>query len=63
MATVLIVDDDTAMREAMAEAARDLGHDPGAAMSGRQALELLDRESANAVFLDSGSERGHNLRR
>jgi DNA-binding NtrC family response regulator len=52
MATVLIVDDDAAMREAMAEAVRDLGHDPRAAMSGRAALELLEGESANAVFLD-----------
>jgi two-component system NtrC family response regulator len=52
MATILIVDDDTAMREAIAEAVRDLGHDPRAAMSGREALELLNRETANAVFLD-----------
>jgi CheY-like chemotaxis protein len=52
MATILIVDDDTAMREAMAEAVRDLGHDPRAAMSGRAALELLECESATAVFLD-----------
>jgi DNA-binding NtrC family response regulator len=52
MATILIVEDDDAMREAMAEAVRDLGHDPHEAMSGREALELLDRESANAVLLD-----------
>ena len=52
MATVLIVDDDAAMREALAEVVRDLGHDARAAISGREALELLDREPANAVLLD-----------
>jgi two-component system NtrC family response regulator len=52
MATVLIVDDDAAMREALAEVARDLGHDPRPAGSGREALELLDRKVADAVLLD-----------
>src|ERR1700739_4656795 len=52
MSTILIGDDDAAMREAMAEAVRDLGHDTRTATAGREALELLDRESANAVLLD-----------
>jgi DNA-binding NtrC family response regulator len=52
MATVLIVDDDAAMREALAEVARDLGHDPRPAVSGREALELLDQQAADAVLLD-----------
>jgi len=52
MATVLIVDDDAAMREALAEVARDLGHDPRPAGSGREALELLDLHVADAVLLD-----------
>ncbi len=52
MATILIVDDDAAIREAMAEAMRDLGHDTRLAGSGREALELLDRGAANAVLLD-----------
>ncbi len=52
MSTILIVDDDAAMREAMAEAVRDLGHDTRTATAGREALELLDRESTNAVLLD-----------
>jgi len=52
MATILIVDDDAAICDAMAEAVRDLGHDARAAMSGREALELLDREPASAVLLD-----------
>jgi DNA-binding NtrC family response regulator len=52
MATVLIVDDDEAMREALAEVVRDLGHAPRAAASGREALELLDRQATDAVLLD-----------
>jgi len=52
MATVLIVDDDAALREALSEVARDLGHDPRPAGSGREALELLDRQVADAVLLD-----------
>jgi two-component system NtrC family response regulator len=52
VATVLIVDDDAAMREALAEVVRDLGHDARAVVSGREALELLDLQAANAVLLD-----------
>jgi two-component system NtrC family response regulator len=52
MATILIVDDDAAMREAVAESVRDLGHDTRMAMSGREALEMLDDAPANAVLLD-----------
>jgi two-component system NtrC family response regulator len=52
MATILIVDDDAAMREAMAESVRDLGHDARVAMSGREALEMLDNAPTNAVLLD-----------
>jgi DNA-binding NtrC family response regulator len=52
MATILIVDDDAAMRDALAEAVRDLGHDPRLADSGRAALAALDREQVGAIFLD-----------
>ena len=52
MAAVLIVDDDPAMRDALAEAVRDLGHGVRVASSGEAALALLERESVQAVFLD-----------
>jgi DNA-binding NtrC family response regulator len=52
MATVLIVDDDAVMCEALAEAIRDLGHAAHTVSSGHAALALLERESVNAVFLD-----------
>jgi two-component system NtrC family response regulator len=52
MATVLIADDDAAMRDALVEAVRDLGHDTRLAVSGEQALEILDREPVGAVILD-----------
>jgi DNA-binding NtrC family response regulator len=52
MAAVLIVDDDAAMRDALAEAVRDLGHDARLAASGETALEMLDREVVSAVLLD-----------
>ena len=42
MPTILIVDDDSAMREALDEAARDLGFDTRLASSGASALAALD---------------------
>ena len=52
MSTILIVDDDAAMRDALAEAVRDLGHDARTAISGEAALGLLEREAVSAVLLD-----------
>ncbi|MGB6175869.1 MAG: sigma-54 dependent transcriptional regulator [Methylocella sp.] len=52
MAAILIVDDDAAMRDALAEAVRDLGHAARLAPSGETALEMLDREAVSAVLLD-----------
>jgi DNA-binding NtrC family response regulator len=52
MAAILIVDDDAAMRDALSEAVRDLGHDPRIAVSGQEALMTLDREAPSAVLLD-----------
>jgi two-component system NtrC family response regulator len=52
MAAILIVDDDAAMRDALSEAVRDLGHDPKMASSGAAALALLDDEAVDAVLLD-----------
>jgi DNA-binding NtrC family response regulator len=52
MAAILIVDDDAAMRDALAEAVRDLGHDARLAPSGDAALAIVERETVNAVLLD-----------
>src|SRR5438477_5744635 len=52
MAAILIVDDDAAMRDALSEAVRDLGHDPRIAASGQDALATLDHEAVSAVLLD-----------
>lgn len=51
MATVLIVDDDDALREGLAEALSDLGHTPRLAASGREGLAALDGE-VDVVLLD-----------
>jgi two-component system NtrC family response regulator len=52
MPTILIVDDDSAMREALDEAARDLGFDTRVAPSGASALAVLDEGPVDAVLLD-----------
>src|SRR5437899_10350222 len=52
MAAILIVDDDAAMRDALSEVVRDLGHDPRIAVSGQDALATLDHEAVSAVLLD-----------
>jgi DNA-binding NtrC family response regulator len=52
MPTILIADDDSAMREALDEAARDLGYDTRLASSGAFALAALDDWSIDAVLLD-----------
>jgi DNA-binding NtrC family response regulator len=52
MASILIVDDDAAMRDALGEAARDLGHDTHLAASGTEAIALLDAQAIDAMLLD-----------
>jgi DNA-binding NtrC family response regulator len=52
MAAVLIIDDDIAMRDALAEAASDLGFDPRLAASGHEALAVVDEAAIDAVLLD-----------
>jgi two-component system NtrC family response regulator len=51
MANVLIVDDDPALREGLAEALSDLGHTPQTASWGREGLAALS-ETVDAVLLD-----------
>lgn len=53
MATILIVDDDAALRDGLSETVRDLGHAPVAAASGREAISRLSGEHGiDAVLLD-----------
>jgi DNA-binding NtrC family response regulator len=52
MATILIVDDDVALRRAMATTLGDLGHQAVEAANGEAALGWLSRHEADAVLLD-----------
>ncbi len=52
MATVLIVDDDAALREGLAETLGDLGHQTEEAKDGAAALRRLARPGVDAVLLD-----------
>src|ERR1700760_3662239 len=51
MATILIVDDDAALRDGLAETLTDLGHHARVAASGREALPMISAE-IDAVLLD-----------
>jgi len=50
--SILIVDDDIAIREALSEALADLGHTPYAVADGAAALAWLAQQRADAVLLD-----------
>ncbi|MEA1672071.1 sigma-54 dependent transcriptional regulator [Nitrospirillum sp. BR 11163] len=52
MATVLIVDDDAALRDALGEVVADCGHTPRSAPSGEVALAMLANETVDAMILD-----------
>jgi DNA-binding NtrC family response regulator len=52
MATILIVDDDAAMREGLSETVADLGHRARLATSGNEALALVAAGGIDAVLLD-----------
>jgi DNA-binding NtrC family response regulator len=52
MATILIVDDDAALRQAIATAVGDLGHHPYQAADGETALAWLSHNHTDAVLLD-----------
>ncbi len=52
MASILIVDDDTALRESIAETLGDLGHTPVEAEDGAAALSRLGQSGIDAVLLD-----------
>jgi two-component system NtrC family response regulator len=52
MAVILIADDDVAIREALAEAVRDLGHTALEAASSEATLSVIESQTVNAVLLD-----------
>jgi two-component system NtrC family response regulator len=52
MTVVLIVDDEKALRDALSQAVRDLGHEPVVASSGREALAVARETRPDAVLLD-----------
>ncbi|NPD65734.1 sigma-54-dependent Fis family transcriptional regulator [Lichenicola cladoniae] len=52
MAVILIVDDDAALREGVAETLSDLGHVPLEAADGQAALATLAEHAVDAVLLD-----------
>jgi two-component system NtrC family response regulator len=52
MAHLLIVDDDNAFRDTLAETLQGLGHETVAVASGAEAIETASRERFDAVFLD-----------
>jgi DNA-binding NtrC family response regulator len=52
MPSILIVDDDAALRDSLAETVRDFGHEPRPAVSGREALGILASEKIHGVLLD-----------
>ena len=52
MTTILIIDDDAALRQAIARAVEDLGHRPEQAADGQAALAWLSCHKADAVLLD-----------
>jgi DNA-binding NtrC family response regulator len=52
MATILIVDDDNAMREGLTETVVDLGHRAIVAANGNEALALLGSREVDLVLLD-----------
>jgi DNA-binding NtrC family response regulator len=52
MATILIVDDDAAIRDGISETVGDFGHGSRLAGSGREALRILAAEEIDGVLLD-----------
>lgn len=52
MPTILIIDDDAALRRALATTLSDLGHTPAEAADGEAGLAWLSRHHADAVLLD-----------
>ena len=52
LGNILIVDDDSDVQEVLKDRLESLGYRAVAALTGRQALELLEKENPQMVFLD-----------
>jgi CheY-like chemotaxis protein len=52
MARILVIDDDTVLRELMTEVLRDEGHDVHAAADGTEAMQLTRQEMFHLVVTD-----------
>jgi len=52
MANVLIIEDDRALRESLAETLRDFGHRAFEAATGRMGLDIAEQEQIDAILLD-----------
>lgn len=52
LATVLVVEDDPAIRAVCADAIRDLGYDVTEASDGAKAIDEIDRQRPSAIVLD-----------
>jgi two-component system response regulator RegA len=50
--TILVIDDDDTLRERLARAFRERGHPTRTAASGREGLDLQEREPSDRVVLD-----------
>jgi signal transduction histidine kinase len=67
-ARVLVVDDDPLVGHLTSELLTELGYEPLTALSGAEALELLSRETVNAILTDhampgmTGLELAHRVR-
>ena len=49
---VMIVEDETRLRDMLAHAVADMGFDAVAARSGEQALKMMEQRTADVVMLD-----------
>jgi len=49
---ILVVEDDRPLREALAAVLREFGYEVATAENGAQALERIDRERPNLIFVD-----------
>lgn len=52
MTTILVVDDERALAEAIVAVLQDEGHEVVEARDGRHALELIDQRAPDAIVLD-----------
>ena len=61
MASILIIDDDDDLRQALCEQLREAGHDICSASGGDEALELIDSLTLDLVITDIVMELGEGI--